>query len=242
MPVAPSSITSPVAAEPRESSSAPLSTVPEFHPDSSLNAASATLASSAAAPSADTFAPIPGGVTRALDFANMLQSQQQLIGGGMSISRETAEAALYNSLPAHHRQLSIRHVRAWGRFIAGVCNEAAQSDANQPQMRVPPGIAMPSTPDSLRAHRQTRAHHTAMERLAKATSAMDSRGELIDDEAQMSMANDDIEELDSHVRALMRDHEDAIQKDVSDQLLRSMLLEVAGELHRIGVRESNRRM
>ena len=140
-----------------------------------------------------------------------------------------------------------RHLRAWGRLVRSICNEASASDAARARPLAPPGVAALGTPEKLSYHRQTRAHEAALERLANAMVpsagggggvAGGVAGVLMEEEGHVVMALDDIEELDGLVQSSLREREEELQVALSDAVLQRMVGEVATELAAIGERRA----
>ena len=138
-----------------------------------------------------------------------------------------------------------RHRRAWGKLVLSVCNETAQANVTQRLPLAPPGVPPSSPPAALLAHRQARAQKIALDKLKKfGTTSGRVEGVPWHEEGHSAIAKDDIDdividdiaELDGLVRSSLRSHEDEIQVQLSDELLRRMVREVVEEHQRIAER------
>ena len=205
------------------------------------------------------FARAPTEPQAVESFAAALRAEQwRLDQGSLLIS----EAALKAVLPAQsNSQLSIsgssssgggtqedaRHLHAWGRLVLAMCNEAALADTVRALPLAPPGLDVSAPPPKLLAHRQGRAHDGVIaklamttayglsgQRLGMGTAAGGVAGVAMAEDAHVAMAYDDIEEFDQLVRSLLRAHEDELQLELSEELLRLMVREVVEEHQRVG--------
>jgi hypothetical protein len=164
-----------------------------------------------------------------------------------------AGAATSSDTPANAPATDERHRRAWGKLVLSVFNEAAQANVTQRLPLAPPGVPPSSPPAALLAHRQARAQEIALDKLKKfGTTSSRVAGVPFHEEGHAAIAKDpfheeghaaiakydidDIAELDGLVRSSLRSHEDEIQVQLSDELLRRMVREVVEEHQRIAER------
>jgi hypothetical protein len=210
-------------------------------------------------PSVPPLAPVPAGPHAVESFAAILREEQCRLGGDGLILTDTAlEAALRRTrvqtvaapaaagaatssdTPANAPATDERHRRAWGKLVLSVFNEAAQAHVTQRLPLAPPGVPPSSPPAALLAHRLARAQEIALDKLKKfGTTSGRVAGVPFHEEGHAAIAKDDIDdiaELDGLVRSSLRSHEDEIQVQLSDELLRRMVREVVEEQQRIAER------
>ena len=212
----------------------------------------------------EAFLRVPAGPRAVESFADILREEQRRLGGDDLTLTDTAlEAALLRTrvqtvtapaaagaatssdtpATAHatDERRDERHLRAWGKFVLSLCNEASQAHVTPQRLPLaPPGVPPSSPPAALLAqHRQARARKIALEKSDKkqfGTTYGVVAGVPMHEEEHDAIKRDDIAELDGLARSSLRSHEWEIQVQLSDELLRRMVREVVEEHKRIAER------
>ena len=152
-----------------------------------------------------------------------------------------------------------RHLRAWARLVFATCNEVAQAEESSQRELQPLSPPSIQSHGALSSHRQSRSRETALERLA-AAAALSSAATPTPGSSQPQQqqapppphqpdedmylgqlgVGETAGDIDTLVRSSLRTHEDQVQIDVSEALLRQLVGEVAEELGIIETKQRQR--